>query len=102
MSRPISPAVQKLIDAYGKELPTRLRQLQTQAPTNGDVEALKEYGGEVHKLAGSSGSYGFRDISEALRALDRYIADCLAGDAEYSADHDRSLWEPVFVAIADS
>ena len=99
MSRPVSPAVQKLIDAYGRDLPDRCRALHAQAPEDGNRQALEEYIGEVHKIAGSSGSYGFRELSEALRAVDRYGNDHLAGDAEWDYAHDRQLWKAAFAAL---
>lgn len=102
MPRPLSPAVQKLIDAYGKELPSRLQNLHEQAPSDDNREALEQYGGDIHKIAGSSGSYGFREISEALRKLDRYIADCLAGENTYERSTDRELWQAVFAEMSSN
>jgi len=93
MSHPISPAVQKLIDAYGRELPNRVRQLREMAPEDGNPEQLEAYEKEVHKIAGSSGSYGFRELSQALRLIDRYLSDCTAGETRYDYAEDRRLWE---------
>ncbi len=93
MSHPISPAVQKLIDAYARDLPDRCRQLREMAPADGNTEQLQNYEKEVHKIAGSSGSYGFRELSEALRRLDRYLGDCSAGEIAYDYAEDRRMWE---------
>lgn len=102
MTRPLSPAVQKLIDAYARDLPERCTQLRSMAPTDGDRAQLEEYGKEVHKIAGSSGSYGFRELSEALRKLDRYLSDCAAGEVKYVYQHDRELWEAAQAAMPES
>ncbi|MGB1558383.1 MAG: Hpt domain-containing protein [Oceanococcaceae bacterium] len=85
MSRPLPPAVQKLIDAFGQDLPKRCAALAEALPQSPDTEALTEFGGAVHKLAGSSGSYGFRAVSEALRQLDAHIQDVLKDGASWDA-----------------
>ncbi len=102
MSRPLSPAVQKLIDAYARDLPERCQGLRDMAPEDGNASQLEEYGKEVHKIAGSSGSYGFRELSEALRVLDRYIADCLAGEEHYEYTEDRRIWETAMAALPNA
>lgn len=102
MSRPISPAVQKLIDAYARDLPERCRGLRDMAPADGNAAQLDEYSKEVHKIAGSSGSYGFRELSEALRLIDRYLADCMAGEMAYDYAEDRKLWEVALAAVPTS
>ncbi len=102
MSRPLSPAVQKLIDAYARDLPERCQGLRDMAPKDGNASQLEEYGKEVHKIAGSSGSYGFRELSEALRVLDRYIADCLAGEGHYDYAEDRRIWETAMAALPNA
>lgn len=99
MTRSLSPAVQKLIDAYARELPARCAALHAAAPLDGDRDTLQHYIGEVHKLAGSSGSYGFRPLSEALRAIDRYGNDALAGNVTWDYAEDRRLWEAAFSAL---
>ena len=56
----------------------------------------------MHKLAGSSGSYGFRDLSAALRQLDRYLQDCRHGDAAWSPEQAAQLWQQVEAALPAS
>lgn len=101
MTRSLSPAVQKLIDAYARELPARCAALHASAPQDGNPDDLQHYIGEVHKLAGSSGSYGFRPLSEALRAIDRYGNDALAGHVTWDYAADRRLWEPALAALSN-
>ncbi len=102
--RPLSPAVQKLIAAYARELPERCATLRAALPQQPqpDPESLQELETEVHKLAGSSGSYGFRDLSAALRQLDRYLQDCRHGDAAWSPEQAAQLWQQVEAALPAS
>lgn len=93
--RPLSPAVQRLIDKYREALPSRLQELRQRATSLDESESLHAYEREVHKLAGSSGSYGFRILSEALRDLDRLLRDCHAGDTDLNPDAHQALWERI-------
>ena len=64
------------------------------APRSEAVEPkdLAEYTSAVHKLGGSSGSYGFAELSRELRALDTYLNDCMNGEQEWSmVQHDQLL-----------
>lgn len=99
--RPLSPAVQKLIAKYRDALPVRLQELREQGTALDDAEAVHAYEREVHKLAGSSGSYGFRHLSEALRDLDRLLRDCHAGEKDFDPDAHAALWVRIDQAVAD-
>lgn len=85
MSRPLSPALQKLITQFGQALPDKLAEIRALHGTdvNIDDDALQAYYTAVHRLAGSAGSYGFRAVSEAARVLDRYLSDVVAGETVY-------------------
>lgn len=98
--RPLSPAVQKLIAKYREALPERLQELREQGLALNDAEALHAYEREVHKLAGSSGSYGFRDLSEALRDLDRLLRDCHAEGQALDPSLHSQLWTRIDQALA--
>lgn len=85
MSRPLSPALQKLIASFKQALPDKLTEirdlhLEQTAP---DEDALQSYYTAVHRLAGSSGSYGFPQVSTTARLLDRYLSDVIAGEKNY-------------------
>ncbi|MFP2898923.1 response regulator [Corallococcus sp. 4LFB] len=57
---------------YGAKLPERLATLQALLGKgrHGDAAAMDEAYGVVHKLHGTAGSYGFRDVSIAAGALE--------------------------------
>ncbi len=85
MSRPLSPALQKLITQFGQALPDKLAEIRALHCAQPDIadDALQDYYTAVHRLAGSAGSYGFRPVSEAARVLDRYLSDVVAGEIAY-------------------
>ena len=75
-----SPQVQAIRARYKASLPDKaalfssyLQRLLAQSPlTHSDYDDLH---GELHKLAGSSGMYGYSDISELARGTMSLIAD---------------------------
>lgn len=93
MSRPLSPALQKLMAQFGEALPDKLADIRKLhcAQANPDDEALQAYYTAVHRLAGSAGSYGFRPVSEAARVLDRYLSDVIAGEKTYTPAQAEAL-----------
>lgn len=94
MKKELSPALRKLIDSYRQALPDKLAELQilhASAAEDGDDDRLRAYYTAVHKLAGSSGSYGFPELSNTARVLDRYLSDILAGEASWDEDHAAEL-----------
>ena len=71
-------ALLQLASAFRAQLPERLRELRAEFETCADVCAL---GGElarlrqlVHRLAGTSGTFGLARISEAARSLERAVS----------------------------
>ncbi len=98
MNKPLSPALQKLITEFGRKLPDKLaeiRLLHEQAGDGSDATALEGYYTAVHRIAGSSGSYGFRQVSETARVLDRYLSDTLAGENGYAPAHAMQLLQAI-------
>ena len=87
MSRELSPALKKLMAQFGEKLPEKLaeiRQLHEATSDASSADELKEYHTAVHRIAGSSGSYGFPEVSLAARELDRYLSDVVAGEKSYA------------------
>lgn len=81
MSRPLSPALQKLLAEYRQALPAKLDHIMAlhQAVASQTTPDLEGYHRAVHQLAGSAGSYGLPDVSTAARALDHYLREVIAG-----------------------
>lgn len=99
MSKPLSPALQKLLAEFGRKLPEKfdeIRALHAAAAASGEIE---DYYTAVHRLAGSSGSYGFRPVSEACRVLDRYLSDVRAGEKRFDPAEAEQLLGPIAEAI---
>ncbi|RKI15754.1 response regulator [Corallococcus sp. AB030] len=84
---------------YGAKLPERLAMLQALLGKgrHGDAEAMEEAYSVVHKLHGTAGSYGFRDVSIAAGALEDVLRPVKTGgtldwaqvDAGFRALEDR-------------
>ena len=100
MKRELSPKLLKLIEMYRGSLPGKQREIdgawQAAAAADWNSDELKPLYHLVHKLAGSAGSYGFRELSEQTRKLDRRLSDTLAGEgpldvAAAQADYDAIL-----------
>lgn len=104
MSRPLSPALQKLIASFGKSLPEKLQEIRELHldEAQSDDEALKEYYTAVHRLAGSAGSYGFPEVSQSARVLDRYLSDVIAGEKSYLASEASTLLDDLAACIASA
>ncbi|WP_375742621.1 response regulator [Corallococcus interemptor] len=68
---------------YGAKLPERLATLQALLGKgrHGDAAALDEAYNAVHKLHGTAGSYGFRDVSIAAGALEDALRPVKTGGA---------------------
>ncbi len=101
MSRPLSPALQKLIASFAQALPEKLAEIRALhlADTPAADDDLQHYYTAVHRLAGSAGSYGFRPVSESARVLDRYLSDVLAGEAAYAPDQAARLLDDLATCI---
>ncbi|NOK16645.1 response regulator [Corallococcus carmarthensis] len=84
---------------YGAKLPERLASLQALfgRGRHGDAAAMEEAYSVVHKLHGTAGSYGFRDVSIAAGALEDVLQPVKTGgtldwarvDAGFRALEDR-------------
>ncbi|MCX4246666.1 Hpt domain-containing protein [Paraliomyxa miuraensis] len=76
----------ELRSRFGARLRERLEQLAAlveRAHAGASPEALAEALGAAHRLAGTSGSYGFVDVSEAVAALERALQRITEGEAEW-------------------
>lgn len=87
MKRELSPKLRKLIAMYREGLPTKRSDIETAwaaAQAAGwEGPELKALYDLVHKLAGSAGSYGFRELSTVARVLDRQLNDAVAGEVAF-------------------
>ncbi len=103
MNRELSPALKKVIAAYARELPAKFAEIQRTweqaAAEQWPADQLEELYHQVHKLAGSSGSYGFKDVSLAARALDRALSDVRAGEATWDAVAAQPLLDAITAQI---
>ncbi len=90
--------VDKLKKAYLNSFPEKLNQLQLlweRTENKGYLEGdLNELAAFCHKLAGSSGSYGLLEISQAARSIEQYCHDGFSsvGLNKASIDELRALY----------
>lgn len=72
--------------AYLQALPARLGQLDALAPTLGDprqhADVLPALERLAHSLAGSAGTFGFRDLGDTARALELAVDEALEGASD--------------------
>ncbi len=104
MNKPLSPALQKLMAQFGEQLPDKLAEIRRlhEACEGSDDQTLQDYYTAVHRIAGSAGSYGYREVSETARLLDRFLSDVLAGEAAYSVERAEELLAGIDEALKQS
>lgn len=93
----------ELRDTYRTKLPTEADGLKTLAEAlfaGGGRDALQALKDRAHRVAGTSGTFGFSAVSDAARALENACGATLAGDA--SSDALEPLTEAFLAALADS
>ncbi|MEO8201021.1 MAG: diguanylate cyclase [Gemmatimonadota bacterium] len=97
MNEPMSPeleaAMAQLRREYVAESPARLQELRKDiaAFRAGEGDAAKSLIVRFHRLAGSGGSYGFPDISEVGRDMERWLKTGPIPGAESAARLDEAL-----------
>ena len=94
-SRAVEDRLKALRDDYAAQLPEKIARI-TEAATalSGgawDREACEALRLRVHNLVGSAGTYGYRALSEAARALDTSLRSLLAGDAPPTAGEQAAI-----------
>ncbi len=103
MKRELSPKLQQLIESYRASLPGKRDEIaearQAAEAAGWSGLELRAYYDLVHKLAGSSGSYGLRELSEIARVLDRQLSDCVAGECAYDAAAGNAAYEELMSAF---
>ena len=80
--RRLDPAYDRLVEQYVESLPTKLAALE-QAMTSGragDAAALAEAREIAHRMRGTAGCYGFRDLSEAAAVLEEVLRRISQGE----------------------
>ncbi len=70
-----SPQVQALKERYKESFQEKLTVVQSMLDDMGRMEDFTSIREELHKLAGSSGMYGYSDISGACRSAIECIDD---------------------------
>lgn len=71
---------EELLNLYNSKIPIKLEELQ-QFIIQGDIDLLRQ---SVHKLRGSSGTYGYRSVSEECAAWE---GELLRGEKQTSNEH---------------
>lgn len=83
-------ALQQLRADFARQVPDRLREaqdrLQECLATPGDDAPLRELHRVIHKLAGSAGTFGMRELGERARALEEVLDTLLANPQRSAAD----------------
>lgn len=77
MTDPIEGAFQELQREYLTAMPVRLEELKSDLAgiRSREPEAATSLRTRLHRLAGSGGSYGFREVSSIAREAERWLAD---------------------------
>jgi len=97
MIEPISPelelALKQLRREYVAESPARLLELRKDVAAfrAGEPDAIKSLIVRFHRLAGSGGSYGFPDISETGRQMERWLKQEPAPGPDEAAKLDDAM-----------
>lgn len=102
---PLAEALRQLRLEYLQDAPLRVSELWAllERVERGENRALDELRRALHKLAGSGGSYGFPDISDASRAGEQGVQRLLASGSDVSAsdvDALRAMIQEVVRAFA--
>ena len=86
MTDPLAEVMRGLRREYLKGAPQRLEELSAQlaALEKGDAAQLDALRRGLHKLAGSGGSYGFDEVSQAARAGEHFAKALLEKGGEVS------------------
>jgi chemotaxis protein histidine kinase CheA len=91
-------ALKELQADYGKVLPGLVEKLAGEVReakgTPGDAARLEALRGQAHKIRGTSGSYGFRGVSEAAARLEDAVARALEAPGD-------DAWAPIEAAMVD-
>lgn len=73
--RPLDPAFHRLVVQYVASLPDKLAALEQAmaAGRSGSVEGLSEAREIAHRMHGTAGCYGLRDLSDAAAVLEEIL-----------------------------
>lgn len=94
----LEEVLKTLRSEYLSELPDRLAEMtgfveKARHEKEKQLEWLSEAHTIAHRLAGTSGSYGFADLSRAAAELDQYLKKLLKTDAEAGSVANRLNWQ---------
>lgn len=80
MDNKVQEKLQELFIAFSNHLPNKILSLQThwqELCEKFDPKSFKDFHHEVHTLTGSSGTYGYVNLSKMLRELEVFLKDLL-------------------------
>lgn len=83
---------------YLKELPERIAEMKdfverAKSAEEKQLEWLTEAHFIAHRLAGTAGSYGFAELSQASAEMDQYLKKLLKSDGESGSVANRLNWQ---------
>src|SRR3982750_724421 len=81
--------LQELFKHYSKNLPKKIQAIETQWQNllqHWSMERFKDFHREVHSLCGSSGTYGYMELSKAAREMEIYLKSLLTQTALSSTE----------------
>ena len=98
---PLDAAMRALRAEYLFEAPERVRELSAALGRlrTGDTSAFEDLERYFHRLAGSGGSYGFPDITEASRTAEHAVLK-LVGAARTPQREDFEMLEAFVLSVA--
>lgn len=94
----LEEVLKSLRSDYLNELPERLADIKgyLEKAKNDEAEQLfwlTEAHTVAHRLAGTAGSYGFADLSQAAAEVDQYMKKLLMSDAQTGEVANRLNWQ---------
>jgi chemotaxis protein histidine kinase CheA len=95
----IEEKLEKARSRYAGKLEARLAELAELVgrvrDDPGDTRALEEAQRLAHKICGSAGTFGFREVGDAVGWIDQQLIQLLSGQARA----DEELWQQITSAL---
>jgi chemotaxis protein histidine kinase CheA len=92
---PIGRTLQGLKQKFSERLPSRIGQIEWDfrllAAVPWDKETAMRTHMELHKLSGTGGSFGFKELSEAARRCEEFLALLIKHNGPLTRTHKKEL-----------
>ncbi len=94
----VQERLQQLAGKFHNDLPNRLSEIQslTTKATSGDEESIRELHNLIHRIAGGAATFGFQELTDRARAVERLIERDLSGEPRTLGSDTRDLLERIY------